>query len=341
MRIDDLKYNLGRENIASEPREVRLGRRDLGRMLVVNRKKQNQEDSFVKLLPQYVSKGDLIILNKSKRVPGILKGNLSHNNAQVEIQLVEINEEHHASCRIYPMHHIDAGVVVNCQGHRVKIIEVSKEKYQLCRIATDVDIKEILKAVGYPITSFFYSRYWDISYLNPIFSSEEGSIESPLAGLHFTDELMTELKEQGINFGFVTLHSVGSWLPFVEENIEDHQVLEEWCEMSEETASLINLTKSRGNKVIACGSTAMRTIESSATSVGTVSCFQGKTGLYIQPGYNFKIVDHYFTNFHPYKTSLMVLDVAFCGKDLLMKSYKRAQKSQYLFFEFGDAVFYL
>lgn len=342
MKIEELKYTLEGKNIASEPREVRLGRRDLARLLVVDRQNKTQQHSFVQSLPDLLNAGDTIILNDSKRVPGIIKANLIGNSAQVEIQLVEIDEKETALCRIYPTHHLQDGAIVAVGDHLLTISGHRKGSYQLYQIeSSKMPIVDILKELGYPITSFFYSNYWDIDFLNPYFANKEGSIESPLAGLHFTPELIGKLQTKGIHIGYVTLHSVGSWLPFLEEHIEEHKVMEERCHLPEETADLINRTKATGGKVIPCGSTAMRTIETAAIGPGEVQAYSGKTSLYIQPGYSFKIADHYFTNFHPYRTSLMVLDAAFCGSDLLLESYELAKNEGYLFFEFGDAIIYI
>jgi len=342
MRVEELKYTLEGKNIATEPREVRLGRRDLGRLLVIDRTLKTQTHSFVQHLPDYLNPGDTIILNDSKRINGILKANILHNQAQVEIQLVEIGQEKTALARIYPTHHLQNGIKAMIEGHVLTIRQKRGDPHELYEITSlGMPIAELLKQLGYPITSFFYSKYWDVDFLNPYFAQKEGSIESPLAGLHFTPELIARLTDKKINIGYVTLHSVGSWLPFLEENVEDHIVQKEWCCLTADTAQLINSTKRNQKKVIACGSTAMRTIETAATANNEVKEYIGKTDLYIQPGYQFKIVDSYFTNFHPYKTSLMVLDAAFCGIDLLLQSYEIAKQSDYLFFEFGDAVIYV
>lgn len=207
--------------------------------------------------------------------------------------------------------------------------------------ATSGSLIDVLKTNGVAINAFFSSREWKTEHLNPYYSTIEGSVESPLAGLHFTPELLSTLEKKGVNIGYVTLHSSGSWLPFLEDNIDDHKVFEEEFEMPSATAALINEAKSNGKRVVACGSTAMRSIETSSDEKGIAHPQKGVSHLFIKPGYQFKIVDHYFTNFHQYRTSLMVLDAAFCGKDFLMETYEEAKRRGYIFYEFGDAVFYL
>lgn len=342
MKIEELKYTLGEKNLAPEPREIRLGRRDLGQMIVIDRQRKTQMDSNVLDLAKHFQEGDVIILNNSKRVPGILKGTLKENGAQVELQFVSLTDGDSALCRIYPMHHINIGTEIVCDEYLLTVTGKDLLVNKVCEVTSkNGGLRAILKQVGLPINGFFSSKAWELDYLNPFYSNIEGSIESPLAGLHFTPELIESLESSGIKIGYVTLHSIGSWLPFLEEDIDDHVVFEEEFEMPERTAELINTAKAQNRKVIACGSTSLRTIESSSTGKGKVVAQKGVSNLFIKPGYTFNVVDHYFTNFHQYKTSLMVLDAAFCGKDLLMESIEVAKEREYLFYEFGDAVLYI
>lgn len=342
MKIEDLKYTLGGAHIVAEPREVRLGKRDLGRMIVVDRSRKKQIDSFVRNLPDYFEGGDVLVLNNSKRVPGILKGYISENSAQVELLFVNLGKNDSAMCRIYPRHYIKVGTEIRVGADNVKVVDEGLTINNLFEVTALSDsLANILKKNGVAINAFFSSKEWTVDHLNPFYSNREGSVESPLAGLHFTPELLNTLADKGVNICYITLHSSGSWLPFLEEDIDDHKVFEEEYEVQETTASIINEAKSKGNKVVACGSTAMRTIETTADDNGIVHAQQGVSQLYIKPGYKFRVVDHYFTNFHQYRTSLMVLDAAFCGKDLLLESIEVAKQRGYLFYEFGDAVFYL
>lgn len=342
MKIEDLKYTLGGEHIVAEPREIRLGKRDLGRMIVVDRRRKRQVDSFVRNLPDYFESGDVLVLNNSKRVPGILKGHITGNGAQVELLFVNLGKNNSAMCRIYPRHYIRIGTVIEVGADKVEVVQEGLTTNNLYEVkALTGNLADVLKKNGVAINAFFSSREWTVDQLNPFYSTKEGSVESPLAGLHFTPELLDTLRSKGVRTCYVTLHSSGSWLPFLEDDIDDHKVFEEEFEMSEETAAVINEAKANGKKVVACGSTAMRTIETTADEKGFVHAKKGFSQLYIKPGYRFRVVDHYFTNFHQYRTSLMVLDAAFCGKDLLMESIETAKERGYLFYEFGDAVFYL
>jgi len=162
-----------------------------------------------------------------------------------------------------------------------------------------------------------------------------------MAGLHFTPELMNAVKARGVEIVFVTLHVAASWLPFLAENIEDHQINEERLVVSEATAEAVNRAKSEGRRVVACGSTVLRTLETAAESPGRVRPMEGISKLYIQPGYEFKIMDRYFTNFHVWRSSLMVLDAAVCGFPFVREVYAHGSSKGYLFQDFGDAVLYV
>lgn len=342
MNIEDLRYTLGGENLVAEPREIRLGRRDLGRMIVADRQKKEYIDSFVLKLPNYFEEGDVLILNNSKRVPGVLKGNIIINGGQVELLFVNLGKDNAAMCRIYPTHHIKIGTTIKFGKDTLEVTKEGLTINNLFEVRSITDsLKNILKKNGVAINAFFSSQEWLVEHLNPYYSTIEGSVESPLAGLHFTPELLAALEKKGVKIGYITLHSSGSWLPFLEENIDDHEVFEEEFEMSEETALLINYAKIKGKKVTACGSTAIRTIESSSNNENVIVPQKGMSQLFIKPGYKFKIVDRYFTNFHQYRTSLMVLDAAFAGTAFLMKTYEEAKERGYIFYEFGDAVFYV
>jgi S-adenosylmethionine:tRNA ribosyltransferase-isomerase len=342
MQITDLSYALRPENIACEPAEVRLGRRDLGKLMVIDREKAKRFHTCVLDLPQWLSSGDVLVLNNSKRMPGVLKGRTVEHDAQVELRFVGLESERAGLCRPYPLHFIEPGREIRLDdGNILRVLETGIPPYDLCRMdSPNGDLKQSLHSVGLPITSFFYQGYWDLDNYNNCYASEEGSLESPMVGLHFTDELLDAVKARGVSVTFVTLHPEGSWLPFIEEDIEFHQMQFEKYVVPPETAELVNEARARGNRIVACGSTAVRTLETVAKD-GRIRAGSGQTNLYISPGYTFQIVDWYFTNFHPARTSLMVLDAAFCEPQLLLESYREAVEKGYLFYEFGDAVMYI
>ena len=342
MRIEDLRYGLVPENLEGTPREFRLGRRDLARLLVVDRKMRSRTASMVLDLPKWLSAGDVLVLNNSKRIPGVLKGR-TRVGGQIEFRFVEIEESGGGLCVVFPMHDVQPGTrVALSDGKHLEIVETGLTKYKLSRVRpTEGTLRDLLVSQGTPILGFFYEGKWATETLNPFYATVEGTVESPLAGLHFTPDLVADLESAGVEVRFVTLHSVGSWLPFLEDRVEEHEMWAEWFEVPQATAASIDRARRAGKRVVACGSTSLRALETAAVSGGRVRAQTGRTGLYVTPGYEFKVVDAYFTNFHQYQTSLIVLDAAFAGKELVMETYDEASKLHYSFYEFGDAVLYL
>jgi S-adenosylmethionine:tRNA ribosyltransferase-isomerase len=341
MRIEDLRYGLVPENLEGTPREFRLGRRDLARLLVVDRKTRSRSPSMVLDLPRWLSAGDVLVLNNSKRIPGVLKGR-THIGGQVEFRFVEIEESGCGLCIIFPMHDVRPGTLVTLSDAKyLEVLQTGLTKYKLSRVRpTEGTLRDLLVSQGVPILGFFYEGNWATETLNPYYATVEGTVESPLAGLHFTPKLVGDLEAAGIEVCFITLHSVGSWLPFLEDRVDDHEMWAEYFEVPDATAAAIDRARKSGRRVVACGSTSLRALETAAVGGGRVRAQAGRTGLYVTPGYKFKAVDAYFTNFHQYQTSLIVLDAAFAGKELVMETYNEASKLHYSFYEFGDAVLY-
>lgn len=342
MLIESLRYDLGPENIAAEPPEVRLGRRDLGRMLVVDRKKRTMRHAIVRDLLRLLAPGDAFVINNSKRIPGVLFGR-TEQGSQVELRFAGLSDAWTGDCRIYPAHGVAVGTsILTEDGNRLSVDSIQSTPHVLHRVrAVAKSLEDTLRANGLPITSFFSNGYWSLDNYNPVYAEEEGSIESPMAGIHLTAELLETLRARGIRVVTITLHSVGSWLPFVEDQVDNHQMHEEKYKISAEAAEAIRATREAGGRIFACGSTVLRTLESAAENTGDVIAGAGATSLYIRPGYSFRIVNAYFTNFHTYRSSLMVLDAAVCERSLLMRAYRHAQRAGYLFHEFGDAVLYV
>ncbi len=340
MQIEDLRYGLRFENIEGTPREIRLGQRDLGRMLLIDRHAGSIGHSAVEELPRLLHPGDVLVLNNSKRIPGVLKGRTARGGL-VELRFVDFDDDDEGGlCAIFPMHDIEVGAVLKLRdGAECSVSATGLTAHRLSRIrVASGSVRELLKSQGRPIPGFFYENHWTCEHLNPYYASVEGTVESPLAGLHFTPRLVSRLEDAGVEVCFVTLHSVGSWLPFLERDVEEHEMWTESFAVPASTATAVNRARDRGGRICACGSTSLRALESAVDSSGELQPGSGRTSLYITPGYRFKVVDAYFTNFHQYQTSLVVLDAAFGGRALVMEGYEEASMLGYSFFEFGDAV---
>lgn len=340
MRLAELDYELGPENVATEPREIRLGRRDLGRMLVVERATGKFHDSAVWDLPGWLQSGDLLVLNDSKRLPGVLKVR-TRRGAQVELRVTRLQAGAEAIVRAFPAHFIRPGTVLTSRsGHDLVVSRVGIGRHGLCEVRSSCPLGPLLEADGLPITSFFYSDYWEIEHYNPVYAKASGSVESPMAGLHFTTELLARVESAGVRVAFLTLHVVGSWLPFHGDTTEDYEVQIEPFSIPETALAAYEDTRRGGGRVVAVGTTSVRALESAAISRHTLER-QGESDLLISPGHQFRAVDAYFTNFHPARSCLMALDAAFCDRDLLLAAYRHARENGYLFNEFGDAIFFV
>jgi S-adenosylmethionine:tRNA ribosyltransferase-isomerase len=229
-------------------------------------------------------------------------------------------------------------------GPGAEIIEVLEGPKRL--VSFDEPIESFLDNAGQmPLPPYIQTKLEDPERYQTVYASTPGSAAAPTAGLHFTPELMTRLGEIGVQFAHVTLHvGLDTFAPVTEENVKDHKIHTEWCDVPNQTAQAINLTKEHGKRVIAVGTTSVRTIESATCTVSdskVVAPFSGFTDLFITPGYRFKVVDAMITNFHLPRSTLLMLVSAFAGRERILETYQRAVESDYRFYSFGDAMLLL
>jgi len=340
VRLSDLVYELDPTCIAREPSEVRLGRRGLNRMLCVQRKTASLMDSQVSSLPALLSPGDVVVVNDSCRSAGVLFGRFS-SGGEVELRLVKRMSDRRFVARVFPDHFCKPGAELSVEEHTVTVVDGPTGEHGLYTLQSSAPLEVILEASGKPITSFFYDGYFHLGNYNPVYSRSPGSFESPMAGLHLSEEILADLRSNDIEVVKLTHHVVGSWLSPIGEEIDALTMSEEAYEVPVATAKSIRRAKNEGNRVVAVGSTCVRALESASNTDGVPSAGPGRTSLCIRPGFQFRCVDGYLTSFHPARSSLMVLDVAFCGLSLLRSAYMHANRERYMFLEFGDAVVYL
>lgn len=339
MRLTDLAYELDPTCIAREPAERRLGRRGLNRMLLVKRSRGTLVDEYVASLPELLDPGDVVVVNDSRRSHGVLFAEFVEGG-HVELRLVRQNSDHAFVARLFPHHFARPGAELQANGHVIRIESGPTGPHGLYHLVSADPLRTVLTAHGLPITSFFYDGYFDLDNYNPFYAGAEGSFESPMAGLHLSEEIVESLQRRGVRFTSLTHHVVGSWLSPVEDEIESLVMAEEGFTIPEPTVLAIKEAKAAGNRVLAVGSTCMRALESACDDEGVPSAGVGSTSLCIRPGFRFRCVDAYLTSFHPARSSLMVLDAAFCGVELLQAAYRHANRERYMFLEFGDAVLY-
>jgi S-adenosylmethionine:tRNA ribosyltransferase-isomerase len=290
-------------------------------------------------ISKFLRKDDLLVINKTRVFPGRLSA-WKDTGGKVEVLLLKRISD---TCWevLVGGKRIQRGKRLtfpeNIQGKIVDVLEGSRRIIEF-----DQAVDNLLDQIGeIPLPPYIHERLQDPERYQTVFSEQIGSAAAPTAGLHFTKELMGELKEKDIDFAEITLHvGLDTFAPVTEEIVEEHKIHTEWCEVEEEAAKKINKTKLKDQRVIAVGTTSVRTLESAAYE-GGVKPISGPTGLFIYPGYRFQVVDCMVTNFHLPQSSLLMLVSAFMGRDHVMRCYEEAIRERYRFYSFGDAMLIL
>lgn len=336
MNTADFDYHLPLERIAQTPIEPRHN----SRLMILRRDDVTFVDDHFYNIGNYLQPGDLLVINQTKVIPARLHARKS-TGGRVELLLLKQVEKDIWEA-LAGGKGIKRGVKVTVEnGPEVEVLEELEGSQRLIRFLQPVD--SLLPGIGeMPLPPYIHEKLTDPNRYQTVYAAHTGSAAAPTAGLHFTPELMDSLKVRGITFTPVTLHvGLDTFAPVTEEHAEEHKIHSEWCEVSQETAGLINATKKNGGRVIAVGTTSVRTLESAAMTGNTAGCvvpFCGDTRLFILPGYSFKVVDAMITNFHLPKSTLLMLVSAFAGKEKVMKAYQAAMQREYRFYSFGDAM---
>ena len=340
MLLTDFDYELPEELIAQTPIEPR----NASRLMVLHPAEKTVEHRHFYELEEYLEPGDTLIFNDTRVIPARLFGTRQPHGAHVEIFLLHRRDGDVWETLAKPGKKARIGDTISF-GERLtaKIVGNTDFGGRLVEFIYDGIFEEILDELGEtPLPPYIHEKLADSERYQTVYNRERGSAAAPTAGLHFTKEQMAELKEKGINLGFVTLHvGLGTFRPVKAETIEEHVMHSEYYSISAETAQLIMDTKAKGHRVIAVGTTSIRTLESAATAVGQIGASAGETNIFIYPGYQFKIVDGIVTNFHLPKSTLIMLISAFAGREFVLDAYKQAVQKRYRFFSFGDAMLLL
>ena len=350
MKTSDFYFDLPEELIAQVP----LQNRTDSRLLVLNRKTGDIQHSYFRDLMQFLRPGDRLVLNDTKVLPARLIGHRTDSGTQVEILLLKrlSSEDMHN-------HDVEEGCIWEALagpgkrarvGHQLSfgdgrlkatIVKVLPDGNRLVRFEFDGVFEEILDQLGQmPLPPYIHEKLEDRDRYQTVYAREEGSAAAPTAGLHFTQELLAKLQENGVDISYVTLHvGLGTFRPVKVDKIEEHVMHREIYHIDEETAQAINETKKRGGRIIAVGTTSCRTLESAAVAPGVVQSGSSETGIFIYPGYKFKILDALITNFHLPESTLIMLVSALAGREAVINAYNEAVEERYRFFSFGDAMF--
>lgn len=330
-------YYLPEELIAQFP----VSPRDMSRLLVYHKNNGEVEHkNFFNILDYFV-KGDVLVVNNTKVIPARLYGTKTETNAKIEVFLLKRINLTTWEVLIKPLKRVKIGTEIKFNDKLkcviTKIMEFGQAEVEFCFNGV---FEEILNEVGtMPLPHYIKQECKDKSRYNTVYSKIDGSSAAPTAGLHFTTELLEKLKQKGVKIVEVLLHvGLGTFRPVSEDNILNHTMHTEHYEISKESADIINQAKLEGRRVIAVGTTSVRTLESAANKFGKICACSSDTSIFIYPGYNFRVVDGIITNFHLPESTLIMLVSAFIGVEETLKIYNLAVKEKYRFFSFGDAT---
>lgn len=339
MKTSDFYYDLPEELIAQTPVEPR----DSSRLLVYNRSEDKVEHKVFNQIGDYLKSGDLLVINTTKVYPARIFAYTEHGG-KVEILLLKRINLTDWECLVKPGKKCRDGVkfIVNNEL-ALTVMSKTDDGGRIISFSFDGVFEDILSRVGeMPLPPYIHEKLKDKDRYQTVYCKEEGSAAAPTAGLHFTLRLIDELKAKGVEFAEVNLHvGLGTFRPVKVENAEEHKMHVEFCEISAENARKINSAKKDGRRIIAVGTTSVRTLESFANDDGTVKSGSMDTGIFIYPPYRFKCVDGMITNFHLPESTLVMLVAAFVGKEKILGLYNLAVKEKYRFFSFGDACLFL
>lgn len=344
MRIDEFDYTLPQELIAQRPSE----QRDICRLMVLNRRKKSVDHKHFYDILDYLQPGDCLVMNNSKVLPARLFGEKAGTGAKIEFLLIKRLEGDRWETMVKPGKRLKPGDSVSFgENFRAQILEYGEDGTRIVEFHYEGIFMERLEALGkMPLPPYIEreSTAEDRDMYQTVYCKEEGSVAAPTAGLHFTEELLAKAEEKGVKLAYVTLHvGIGTFRPVKCENVEDHHMHFEEYEVDEETAKTINDTILSGGRIVSVGTTSTRTLESAAYRDETsgkyiIKAGAGSTGIFIYPGYEFKVVGALITNFHLPKSTLLMLISALYDREKILEAYEIAVKEKYRFFSYGDAM---
>lgn len=339
MDVKDFDYYLPEELIAQDP----LLDRSSSRLMVMDKQTGEVEHKVFKDIINYLNPGDCLVINNTKVIPARLFGAKEGTNAKIEILLLKRHENDVWETLVKPGKKAKPGTkIIFGEGLLTgEIIDVVEEGNRLIQFHYEGIFEEILDQLGQmPLPPYITHQLEDKNRYQTVYAKYDGSAAAPTAGLHFTKELLEEVKAKGINIAEVTLHvGLGTFRPVKVENVLEHHMHSEFYMVSQEAADLINSTKAAGKRVVSVGTTSTRTLESAADENGFLKETSGWTEIFIYPGYQFKVIDALITNFHLPQSTLIMLVSALAGREHTLSAYEEAVKERYRFFSFGDAMY--
>jgi len=336
MKKSDFNFDLPKELIAQHPCKTRTG----SRLLALDKVTGKLQDLHFTDIVDFLKPGDLLVFNNTKVIPARLYGHKT-TGGKVEVFIERLLNDHSAIVLFKSSKAIKLGTKIIFNNHSIRAT-AKKGMFYLIETVGDTSLSELMEEFGHmPLPPYIQrqDQSEDQERYQTVYAKEKGAVAAPTAGLHFDEELLTTLKQAGIETAFVTLHvGAGTFQPVKTDSIDDHIMHKEWLHVTQEVAEQVKRTKAQGHKVIAIGTTAVRCLETAACN-GEIQAYQGDTNIFIYPGYQFKVVDSLLTNFHLPESTLIMLVSAKCGKENTLKAYQHAVEKKYRFFSYGDAMF--
>lgn len=338
MKTSDFDFNLPLDLIAQVPLKNRVE----SRLMVLNKEKETIEHHRFYEIIDYLKPGDVLVRNNTKVIPARLFGIKEDTNAHVELLILR-NENDIVECLVGNARVVKVGTIVSFGNGklRAKCLEVKDEGIRIFKMMYEGIFLEILDELGtMPLPPYIKEKLDDKERYQTVYAKIEGSAAAPTAGFHFSDELLSRIIDKGVKIVDITLHiGLGTFKPMSSDTIEGHKMHEEYYVVSKEACDELNLAKKENRRIIAVGTTSVRTLETLLSNNDTFQPSSGYTNIFIYPGYKFKAIDALITNFHLPKSTLVMLVSAFANKDFIFKAYQEAINERYRFFSFGDSMF--
>ncbi|HSQ90368.1 tRNA preQ1(34) S-adenosylmethionine ribosyltransferase-isomerase QueA [Romboutsia sp.] len=338
MKTSDFYFDLPEELIAQVP----IKDRSSSKLMVLDKETGNIEHKIFKDVINYLNPGDCLVLNNTRVIPARLIGEKQDTGGKIEFLLLKRTEEDTWQALVKPGKRAKIGTKFSFGNGKLigEVVGLAEEGSRIIKFHYEGIFEEVLDELGnMPLPPYITERLEERERYQTVYSKHSGSAAAPTAGLHFTEELLQQIRDKGVDVAFVTLHvGLGTFRPVKVDDVLNHEMHSEYYMVDKEAADKINKAKTNGKKVICVGTTSCRTVESASREDGTIKECSGWTNIFIYPSYNFKIVDILITNFHLPESTLIMLVSALCGKENALNAYDIAVKERYRFFSFGDAM---
>jgi S-adenosylmethionine:tRNA ribosyltransferase-isomerase len=340
MNTQDFDFYLPEELIAQTP----LEKRDASKLLILNHETGEMVDEHFDAIIDELEPGDALVMNNTRVLPARLHGVKPETGGHVELLLLKNIQGDQWEVLAKPAKRLKEGSVVSFGDGRLEATLIKKLEHGGCIVEFSYQgiFLEVLESLGeMPLPPYIHEKLEDKERYQTVYAKENGSAAAPTAGLHFTAELLQKIKEKGVKLVYLTLHvGLGTFRPVSVDNIDQHEMHSEFYQLSEEAAQTLREVKAKGHRIVAVGTTSIRTLETIGNKFeGDIQADSGWTNIFIKPGYQWQVVDAFSTNFHLPKSTLVMLVSAFAGRELTLQAYQHAIDERYRFFSFGDAMF--